>query len=375
MKKFADGLQLFTNSGVFSLPKQKSGCHKVHILHDSPWPVAVVGSGMAGLSCARSFHDAGVPVEIVEAEAQVGGRCAAIASPYGSIDLGPAFVSARRSSFVRSADEWMRRGQMAPWHVNSYSDQPEDDSPEELDEIRPPRRIGLVGVPTLAALMQQLSSGLTIHTRFSVCEALREADGWFLRAKDGRILGPYSKLVFAIPAPLLRTIEGASLNGLKHRLRTTRYDPCWVLLMAPRTPILSNVVQRANSSGPIRWVGAVHRQPGRSRSQMWILHASARWSTMRIRDDADQIASELVDLLHANLGTRIPPAWLHAHLWQNALHDGLPADPAKPFFWDDESQLGLCGDSVTESSVEAAFDSGQKLASEIFERASGLIAA
>ena len=342
---------------------------------DTSWPVAVIGAGIAGLSCARSFQDAGVPVEVLEAAELVGGRCAAITSPQGAIDLGPAFVAARQSSFGRLADQWVRQGLMAPWHVNSYSDQPEEDSPEELDDIRPPRRIGLVGMPTMAALAQHLSSGLNIHTRFAVSEARRESEGWFLRAGDARVLGPYSKLIFAIPAPILRTIAGSELNVLKQQVRTSRYDPCWVLLMAPRTPILSNVVQRANSSGPIRWVGAVHRQPGRSRSQMWILHASARWSQMRIRDDADQIASELADLLHANLGTKVPPAWLHAHLWHNALHDGLPSDPARPYFWDDESGLGICGDSVTESSIEAAFLSGQKLAGEIFEHAGGLIAA
>jgi renalase len=343
--------------------------------NDYVWPVAVIGAGIAGLSCARSFQDAGVPVEVLEAGDSVGGRCACIGSPHGLIDLGAAFVSTQHSAFVRTVDGLIRQGHMAPWHVNSYSDQPEEDSPEELDDIRPPRRIGVVGVPTLASLAQQLAIGLTVHTRFAVRAVTREEEGWFLEARDGRVLGPYSKLVFAIPAPILQTIKGDSLEAVKQRLRTVRFDPCWVLLMAPRMPILSPVVQRANSSGPIQWVGAVHRRPGSSRSQVWILHASARWSSMRAQDDADQVASEMVDLLHANLGSKVPPTWLHAHLWTHAMHGGLAADPSRPFYWDEESQLGVCGDSVTESNVEAAFMSGQKLATEIFQHTGGLIAA
>jgi renalase len=343
--------------------------------NNSRWPVAVVGAGIAGLSCARTFRDVGIAVEVLEAEASVGGRCACVGSPFGSIDLGAAFVSTQQAAFGRTVDGLVRQGQMAPWHVNSYTDQPDEDSPEELDDIRPPRRIGVVGVPTLATLAQRLAVGLTIHTRFAVREVTRNQDGWFVIAGDGRVLGPYSKLVFAIPAPILQTIEGDGLVALKHRVRTTRFDPCWVLLMAPRMPILSNVVQRSNSSGPIHWVGAAHRRPGSSRSQVWILHASARWSAMRMHDPADQVASELVDLLHANLGSKVPPVWLHAHLWPNAMHKALAADPAHPFYWDDDAQLGLCGDSVTESSVEAAYMSGQKLALEVLELVGGLIAA
>ena len=37
-------------------------------------PVAVVGAGLAGLSCAVALHDAGIPVQVYEASDDVGGR-------------------------------------------------------------------------------------------------------------------------------------------------------------------------------------------------------------------------------------------------------------------------------------------------------------
>ena len=37
-------------------------------------PVVVIGGGLAGLTCARHLHAAGIPVQVLEASDEVGGR-------------------------------------------------------------------------------------------------------------------------------------------------------------------------------------------------------------------------------------------------------------------------------------------------------------
>ncbi len=58
------------------------------------------------------------------------------------------------------------------------------------------------------------------------------------------------------------------------------------------------------------------------------------------------------------------PAWLHrdAHRWRHA----LPETPiGEACLWNAELRLGACGDWCLEGRVEAAFDSGRRLAQRI----------
>jgi len=60
-----------------------------HLMRDEAAPVVVVGAGLAGLCCARELHRAGVPVLVLEAEHQVGGRVRTTRDPDGFlIDRG-----------------------------------------------------------------------------------------------------------------------------------------------------------------------------------------------------------------------------------------------------------------------------------------------
>ena len=57
---------------------------RTHILRPTPErPVIVVGAGMAGLTAAVALHDAGVPVQLLEASDGVGGRIRTDRHPAG----------------------------------------------------------------------------------------------------------------------------------------------------------------------------------------------------------------------------------------------------------------------------------------------------
>jgi monoamine oxidase len=62
----------------------------------------VVGAGAAGLACARALADAGLQVEVLEAQTRIGGRVHTVAHEAGvPIEAGAEFVQGRSKALWR----------------------------------------------------------------------------------------------------------------------------------------------------------------------------------------------------------------------------------------------------------------------------------
>lgn len=72
---------------------------------DSGRPVIIVGAGLAGLTCARELHRAGVPVRVIEAEDTVGGRVRSLRDEAGFItDRGFQIMLSAYPALARQVD-------------------------------------------------------------------------------------------------------------------------------------------------------------------------------------------------------------------------------------------------------------------------------
>ena len=63
-------------------------------------PIAIIGTGLAGLSAAQALHAAGLPVELFDKSRGSGGRMASKRSDAGSLDLGAQYFTARDLSLI-----------------------------------------------------------------------------------------------------------------------------------------------------------------------------------------------------------------------------------------------------------------------------------
>ena len=96
--------------------------------------IAVVGAGVAGLSCARALADAGRPVTVLERARGVGGRCTTRRLEGVPLDMGAAFLHGRDAAFLAALESVPARrleGWPAAVHGSGRPCQPEAFQPGE----------------------------------------------------------------------------------------------------------------------------------------------------------------------------------------------------------------------------------------------------
>ena len=83
-------------------------------------PIAIIGTGIAGLSAAQVLHAAGHEVQLFEKSRGSGGRMASKRSEVGALDLGAQYFTARDRRFVEVVQQWLARGWVAEWSPSLY---------------------------------------------------------------------------------------------------------------------------------------------------------------------------------------------------------------------------------------------------------------
>src|SRR3990167_6659455 len=64
--------------------------------------IAIVGAGIAAITCARTLVQAGHRVTVFEKSHNVGGRMATRSSPFGTFDHGAQYFTVRDPRFVQA---------------------------------------------------------------------------------------------------------------------------------------------------------------------------------------------------------------------------------------------------------------------------------
>jgi hypothetical protein len=362
--------------------------------------VAIVGAGIAGLSCATALAQAGLDIALFEKSRGPGGRMStrrvaarpATAGPPGAggemsrepssepawqCDHGARYFTARDPAFAAEVVRWQQAGVAAPWMPrfqvlgggSAHSDFSADLGDDLGDNFSDSPR--WVGTPRMTAPAQWLAAPLALRLQSTVSALHPQAGGWALSsAEHGRIEAHFDALVLALPAPqaaaLLRTAAPA-VADLAALAAAVPMRGCWVLMLRYAAPLALPFDAAVVNSGPLRWIARDTSKPGRSGADTWLLQASADWSALHIEDSPDAVAAALLDAFNAH-GGPTPQAWT-AHRWRYA--DAAPAsmpgaiwqaDALSGAIWQADRGIGLCGDWLHAGGVEGAWLSGRQLA-------------
>ncbi len=334
--------------------------------------VAIIGAGIAGLTCARVLSEAGQEVHVFDKSRGPGGRCATRRSDAGRFDHGAPGFTAVGDEFQAEVAQWARAGWVVP-------------DPGAPDAWWP--------VGGMNALPRALAAGLTVHTdtEIAACEAAGTEDGqgWQLRAHPGPDGGtppaqhaldrPFDDVVVATPAEQAVNLLSAAPE-LAEALRRVRSEPCWTVLAAWPGPLPTRqwLWQGDDLAAAVGVLAQVRRDdvlPGRERvsgvDSRWVLHADPAWSANNLDAAPAAVVQRLIEAWAQCLGVRLArPVFSQAHRWRYA-QVRQPLDAACG--WVPGLRIGSCGDAWAAGDeaqgIERAWLSGRALARTMLHRA------
>ncbi len=322
--------------------------------------VAIVGAGMAGLSCALALARHGHRVTVFDKGRAAGGRIATRRTGESSFNHGAQYATARSPSFHALMTELQATGVAAPW--------------EAAQEGKDVRWSGLPGMSAITRHLALQLPQLPLAERH-VAFLHRGDGGWTLRHmaseeiapgtvadSGGEVSGPFDAVLLALPSPQAVPLLAAIGHRFAGRAAATGYAPCWAGMASFAETVEAPDAQRLRDCGPLGWVARESSRPGHPGGpDAWALHATAEWSRANLERDAASVAADLVAAFQDLTGAP-DPIHAAARRWRYALVEQALGQPC---LWDDAAGIGTCGDWCLGGRVEAAFTSGEALAAAV----------
>lgn len=304
--------------------------------------IAIIGSGITGLSCARRLTDAGLAPKLFDKGRGIGGRVATRRADGGlQFDHGAQAIPHNSDMFLSVLKTAQEHGAVAAWDRHTGD----------------PR---LVGVPGMTGFAKFLGRGLELQQATEITALTRIADGWDLAAD--RLLGHFDRVICTAPAPQTMHLVG---HALTQSLDSVTYDPNLTLMVAlnctldaPRTA--------TDPCEAFAWVAQDSSKPGRATQNCWVVQASAIWSMAHLERSKDEVATLMLDLFLSQYGlSATDVAYASGHRWRYAF---VTNPLGQPFVTSTDKTLYAGGDWCLGPRIEHAWQSGTAIAEDILSQ-------
>lgn len=330
--------------------------------------VAVIGAGMAGLSCAQRLRQAGYSVAVVEKSRGAGGRVATRRVQGSRADHGARYLEPQGDAVQRLIEVLVDRHILKLWTDCLW-----EFKQGEMFSIPSSCYVAPAG---MNAVGKYLAEDLDIWYGRRV-QAISTTDNqtWHLSLEvtDKNLDIPQELIakavVVAIPAPQALMFLDAEI-GLSpdfiDKLRSVKYDPCITAMAgysAGKQQDLSNLNPQWKSvsfphNADLAWIGLDSSKRLDPQQPVFVVHSSANFAERYLEAaDLETVGQELLDRTSEYL---IPwlkqPEWLQVHRWRYAFCRNplpvscLPAGGNLP--------LVCAGDLCGEGEIEGALRSG-----------------
>lgn len=317
--------------------------------------VAIIGAGIAGLSCAQELQSYGITVDIFEKSQGPSGRMSTRRSEEWSADHGAQYFTARDPRFAQEVQRWIQASTATIWNPRLSVYQSKTWRESNSQEIR------YVGTPNMNSPGKYLAKELSIQYETSISRLERRSGKWHLQCNEiGDIPMLYDFAVLAIPAPQASVL----IKDLDRRAAkvadTAQMKACWTMMAHLPNQLKTDFDAAFINQEIISWICQNGSKPMRQ-GNMWTIHGNPAWSQDSVDLSKEDAQDRMVKCL-TSLGFNCHDAEISMHRWRYA--SGGLENSIGSFTLPDIS-LGLCGDWLNGGRVEGAWLSGMELAEEI----------
>ncbi len=321
--------------------------------------VAVVGSGLAGLTAAIQLKGLGHDVTVFEKSRGPGGRLAAKRVPGGSADIGAQYFTSRNPDFLPFLHKF-GGDCFGPWQGRFGFQAPGGEWEPFPEETR------YVGTPRMTAITRALSAHAHVVAETRIGKLVRKDQAWSVSDTEGNPLGDFDQVIItAPPAQARELLANSGLYDLAAHLddHVQRVLPCWAVAAHFQVPPWTHHEGMRCQHPALFWVANNSSKPGRNDSgQWWVFHASPTWTEQHVDRPADEVAECLLEAFREVTDFQTGPDDMVTHRWLYARSEG---GEQPGHLWFPDQNIGLAGDWLSGGRVEGAFDSACGLVAEL----------
>lgn len=370
--------------------------------------VAVLGSGVAGSTVARTLADRGVEVTVFEAGRGIGGRTSTRITRDGAryqFDHGGQYISQPKTSVFREAlGRWKRDGWVKDWSGNfgTAVGAPGSDRLSIKMEVDTEKKERWVGYPAMHSICRHLlhhsNIKVKLQTRADATYKEDQDSKWDLfHGKNKSNLGSFDWLVVTdrnSAAHFRKDLLAAKVDEFRKGVRSIKSVKSLTAMVVFERPLdigMDGIVFDPQSThgkfGSLGWAARDTSKPGRDRedgAECWVLqsHPDAAKELLKgikkvgdVREKAKNVLLEdfvkSVPVLSKNKQMTVPPV-LHAvgHRWGAA----FPIPPQQYMEMDSQlladKRFVACGDyfGALSGRIEGAYVSGLSAADHVCQQ-------
>lgn len=332
--------------------------------------VAIVGAGLAGITCGQALRQLGYTVVLLEKSRGLGGRVATRRLAETCADHGAKFIEPQGEQTQQLIEQLCDRQLLKPWTSPIWT----VDAAGTLAPSEPtPRYVAPEGMTAIAKV---LAEGLDIRRQQRVVEIKpTDAQTWQLTtdANDAMTLQACS-LVLAIPAPqAVSLLEPLVARGLPtpvlDAVRGALFDPC-ITAIATYPADQAGTWYQVGALQPLehpvlRWISRESQKRSTPGQEVCVLHSTPAFAVQHV--DEPNLDAAGTAMLQAG-ATWFPdmehPQQLQLHRWRYGFARS-PKSPLEPPHAKTPIPLVVTGDWCRGSNVEAAIEAGSRAASRL----------